>query len=303
VELRHLHYFLKIAETGSFTRAAVALHVTQPTLSHQIKQLEREIGKPLFDRVGRQVRLTDPGKLLQGYARRTLKEIESGVNALAELDGLIRGKLTVGVFRTFSNSPLPRVLAEFSQQYPGVVVNVRQLSLRDIQRELTDGTMNMAIGYLPATSDQVETEPLFDVPLALVSNSEHRLYHRRKVTIKDLDGQPLVMLSEEFPLRQLIDRCLEKHGIKPRIVMQMNSNEAVLSTLRSGLPLAAILTARPFSTDDSLHAAEVNEPELTRTAALFWARNSYRPAAAGVLADMVRQAYGGKNKSAGRAPK
>ena len=107
MELRHLHYFLSIAETSSFTRAAASLHVTQPTLSHQIRQLEREIGKPLFDRMGRGVRLTEPGKVLQDYARRAIKEIQSGLRAVAELDGLVHGKLAVGVFRTYSSSPLP----------------------------------------------------------------------------------------------------------------------------------------------------------------------------------------------------
>jgi LysR family transcriptional regulator, cyn operon transcriptional activator len=291
LELRHLKYFLKIAETSSFTRAAAALRVTQPTLSHQVKQLEQEISIPLFDRVGRQVRLTGAGKVFQEYARRSLMEIESGLRAISELDGLIRGQLTVGVFRTFSSSPLPEVLARFSRSYPGVHVVVKQLSLRDIERELIEGGMNVAIAYLPPASDRIVTEPVFAVPLALVINTEHPLFGRKRVNVKDLNGQPLVLLSEEFPLRQLIDRRLAHHGVKPRIVMEMNSNEAVLSTVRSG-PLATILTERVLSGGE-LHSVELEDSELTRTAAIFWARDSYRPAAARILADMVKQAYTG----------
>ena len=299
MELRHLHYFLKIAETSSFTRAAAALRVTQPTLSHQINQLETEIGKRLFDRAGRQVRLTEPGSVFQVHAQRALKELEAGVNALRELDGLIRGKLTVGVFRTFSSSPLPAVLAEFSRRYPGVQVTLRQLSLKDIERELIEGSMNLAVAYLPSISEKIETVPLHAVPLALVSNSRHPLYGRKSVSIRDLHGQQLVLLSQEFPLRQLIDQCLARHGVVPRVVMEMNSSDAVLSTLRSG-PLAAILTARALGKTDTLWSVELKERELARTAAIFWSRDSYRSAATLVLAKMVQRAYGagrgGKNR-------
>lgn len=292
MELRHLKYFLKIAETSSFTRAAAALRVTQPTLSHQIKQLEREVGMPLFDRVGRQVRLTDPGKVLQGHARRALQEIDSALSALADLEGSTQGHLTIGVFRTFSSSPIPGVLADFSRRYPGVHVVVRQLSLRDIEHELTTGAMNMAIAYAPPTSEAVDIEPIFAVPLDLVLNRGHPLAGRSKVKLQDLDGQPLVLLSAEFPLRQLLDRRLKELGVKPRIVMEMNSNEAVLSTVRSG-PLATIITARALSEADNLIALPLHDPGLTRTAAIFWGRGRYRSATACVLADMVRQAYTG----------
>jgi LysR family cyn operon transcriptional activator len=296
VELRHLHYFLSIAETSSFTRAAASLHVTQPTLSHQIRQLEREIGKPLFDRMGRGVRLTEPGKVLQDYARRAIKEIQSGLRAVAELDGLVHGKLAVGVFRTYSSSPLPDVLAQFSLRHPGVEVTVKQLSLRDIERELVEGGIHIGIGYLPITSDRLVVDPLFAVPLALVVSKSHPLFRRRKIGIRDLQGQPLVLLSREFPLRQLIERRLAHHRVTPRIVMEMNANDAVLSTVRSGA-LATILTARELRDAGNLRSVMLDDPELSRTAAILWSRDAYRPAAARALADLVKRAYADASRS------
>jgi LysR family cyn operon transcriptional activator len=115
MELRHLRYFLKIAETSSFTQAAKALNITQPTLSHQIKQLEEEIGTPLFDRAGRTVQLTAQGAVFKTCAEGALREIEQGLTALSELEGLVRGTVTIGVFRSFSSSLLPPVLARFSR--------------------------------------------------------------------------------------------------------------------------------------------------------------------------------------------
>jgi LysR family cyn operon transcriptional activator len=299
VELRHLHYFLSIAETSSFTRAAASLHVTQPTLSHQIRQLEREIGKPLFDRMGRGVRLTEPGKVLQDYARRAIKEIQSGLRAVAELDGLVHGKLAVGVFRTYSSSPLPDVLAQFSLRHPGVEVTVKQLSLRDIERELVEGGIHIGIGYLPITSDRLVVDPLFAVPLALVVSKSHPLFRRRKIGIRDLQGQPLVLLSREFPLRQLIERRLAHHRVTPRIVMEINANDAVLSTVRSGA-LATILTARELRDAGNLRSVMLDDPELSRTAAILWSRDAYRPAAARALADLVKRAYADASRSSRR---
>jgi LysR family cyn operon transcriptional activator len=299
VELRHLHYFLRIAETSSFTRAAALLRVTQPTLSHQIRQLEREVGKPLFDRVGRGVRLTEPGKVLQDYARRAIKEIQSGLRAVAELDGLVHGKLAVGVFRTYSSSPLPDVLAQFSRRHPGVEVTVKQLSLRDIERELVEGGIHMGIGYLPITSDRLVVDPLFAVPLALVVSKSHPLFRRRKIGIRDLQDQPLVLLSREFPLRQLIDRQLAHHRITPRHVMEMNANDAVLSTVRSGA-LATILTARELRDAGNLRSVLLDDPELSRTAAILWSRDAYRPAAARALAELVKRAYADASRSSRR---
>jgi len=290
VEIRHLQYFLKLAETLSFTRAAAALHITQSTLSHQIKQLEQQLGCRLFDRISRQVRLTDPGRVLQEHAVRIVREVDAGINALSALDGMVQGQLTVGVFRTFGSSPLPNVFAQFGAAYPGVQIRVRQLSLIDIERELIDGSMNLAVGYLPANSEKVETEPLDAVPLAVVSNRDHPLYGRARIGIRDLHGQDLVLLSREFPLRRLLDDAFSREGVAPRIIMEMNSSEAALSTVRCG-PLAAILTYRALDQAETLRSIRLRDSKLSRTAAIFWARDNYRPRAATVLAEMVKRAY------------
>ncbi|HKU69274.1 MAG TPA: transcriptional regulator CynR [Burkholderiales bacterium] len=299
MELRHLHYFLKIAETSSFTLAAASLHVTQPTLSHQIRQLEQEVGRPLFDRVGRGVRLTEPGKILRDYARRAIQEVRSGLQAVVEIDGLVRGALAVGVFRTYSSSPLPDVLAQFSRRHPGVEVTVRQLSLRDIERELVEGRIHMGIGYLPITSDRLVVDPLFAVPLALVASRRHPLFRRRKISIRDLQDQPLVLLGREFPLRQLIDRRLAHHGVTPRVVMEMNANDAVLSTVRAGA-LATILTERKLRDSENLRSIPIDDPQLARNAAILWSRDAYRPAAARALAELVKRAYADASRASRR---
>lgn len=111
MELRHLRYFLAVADTLSFTRAAEQAHVSQPTLSQQVRQLEEEVGSTLLERAGRRVQLTPSGEIFRDYAQRALKEISSGTTAIAELEGLKHGALTIGVFESFTTSLLPPLLA------------------------------------------------------------------------------------------------------------------------------------------------------------------------------------------------
>lgn len=178
VELRHLRYFLAIAENSSFTRAAARLRITQPTLSHQIRQLEGEIGTPLFDRAGNAVRLNEQGRVFRSYAERALKEVDSGLIAVAEMAGQMHGRLTIGVFRSFSGSLLPRILARFSEQHPEVHVEVRQLSRPDMERQLISGELNLAIGYAPPGTRRIVAEILFTEPLALIVGRQHPFFGR-----------------------------------------------------------------------------------------------------------------------------
>lgn len=290
IEFRHLRYFMAVAEHLSFTRAAARLRITQPTLSHQIRQLEREIGTPLFDRAGNAVRLNEQGRVFRSHAERALKEVNSGLIAVAEMAGQMHGRLTIGVFRSFSGSLLPRILAQFSEQHPEVHVEVRQLSRPDMERQLINGELNLAIGYAPPGTRRIVAEILFTEPLALIVGRQHPFFGRERVSLKELDGQPLALLTREFPSRQLIDRCLEANRVTPRVMLEMNSNEAILATVRcSGL--ATLRAERTLSGTTDLRAVRLAGTTLERTSAIFWSRGGYRSAAARAVADIIRQAY------------
>lgn len=291
MELRHLHYFLKIAETSSFTQAAAALHVTQPTLSHQIAQLEREMGTPLFDRIGRSIRLTEQGRIFREYAQRALRELETGLTAVTESEALVHGHLKIGVFRSFGSSALPAVLAQFHRAHPGIRVSVEQMSLADMESGLLDGTLHLAITtYVPPTSDRVVAEPIFTEPLVLAVSARHPLKGRKEIDLAQLAGVPLVLRASGTPSRQLIDECFAARGIIPHVVMEMSSGDATLATVRCS-ELATICAARALEGSASLSAVTITEPRLKRSGAILWHRSRYRSAAANVFADMVKRAH------------
>lgn len=291
MELRHLHYFLKIAETSSFTQAATALRVTQPTLSHQIKQLEQEIGTPLFDRIGRTIQITEAGRIFRSHAQRALQELESGLATVTELDGLMHGHLRIGVFRSFGNSLLPAVLAEFYRAHPRVRVSMQQMSLADMELALVNGDIDFAITtYLPATSDRMVSEELFTEPLVLAVGSQHELYGHAPVSLEALTDIPLILRPAGTPSRQLIENCFAARGVIPKVVMEMSSGDATLATIRCGR-LATICAGRALAGTPGVATVRIEAPELRRSGAILWHKDRHRSTAAVILAQMAQRAY------------
>jgi LysR family cyn operon transcriptional activator len=289
IKLRQLQYFLAVAETLKFTRAAEKLFVTQPTLSHQIAQLENQVGTPLFDRIGKSVRLTEAGKLFKTYAARAIKELEAGQTALAELDGLVRGTLTIGVIQSFSRTLLPPILGEFLGDYPNIRLRVEEMTATAIEHGLSEGALDLGIAFAPSVMEETEVDPILEERLLLVVGLDHPLARRRTVRLAALDGQPMALLGTDFSTRLLIDRYFAEAGAQPDVVCQTNSIEVMLGAVMQSR-LATIIPERALSGDKTrnIRVLTVRSPTLVRTSALLWPRHSFRTIAARTFARMVR---------------
>ena len=290
MELRHLRYFLAVSAARSFTRAAVRLHVTQPTLSHQIKQLEAMVGTMLFERNTKEIELTAAGRLFRPYCERILKEIESSKLAISELEGLMRGTLRMGVFHSFSHSMLPPVLSEFALRYPGVHVTARLVPRADMERDLVNAELDFAIAYISDDNDQIVAERLFDEELVLVVGSKHSHAGRKSMPMRDLATLPLVLLTPEFGARQFVDRFFAETGLQPHVVLEMNAIEPIMATIRDSR-LASVLSAGAIVDASGLHVVRLTEPAPRRSVGILWRRNGHRTAAALRMAEMIQAAY------------
>lgn len=299
MELRHLRYFLAVADTRSFTRAAERLHVTQPTLSHQIKQLESMVGTVLFDRSTKEVELTAAGRLFKPYCERILKEIEASALALSELEGLMRGTLRMAVFHSFSHSMLPAIMSEFALRYPGVHVITRLVPRMDMERELINAELDMAVAYAAGDNDQIVAEPLFDEELVLVVGSKCPQAGRKSLPMRELAKLPLVLLTPEFGVRQFVDRFFSETGQHPHVVLEMNAIDPILATTRNS-GLATVLSAGAILDASGLHIVRLTDPAPKRMVGILWRRNGHRSAAALRMAEMIRAAYRPKEKQAPR---
>jgi LysR family transcriptional regulator, cyn operon transcriptional activator len=289
MEIRQLRYFLDIAQTEHLTQSAHNLFVTQSTLSHGLRQLEDELGVKLFDRVGRGLRLSQPGAAFRAYAGRALQEIEAGRMALTEMAGLQSGTLTVGVIPTFLNTLVPGAVAAFSAAYPKVRVVVRDLRADPIEELLIAGQLDVGIAFHPCQREEIEAEPLFDERMLLVVGATHPLAKRKSLPMQALAQVPLALLTRSFATRRLIDDAFRDAGVAPPIRVEMESVESLLAACRFGV-LASVVPERAAQQAADLRSVALVPPLPVRRAGVLWRKGASRSAAAQEFIALLRPA-------------
>jgi LysR family cyn operon transcriptional activator len=292
MELRHLRYFLAVADASHFRRAAEALHISQPTLSQQIQQLEKELGTTLFDRIGRRVQLTAAGDTLRHHAQLVLQGLDDAQVALSDLDGLRRGKLFVGVVQTFNAYLIPPIITRFAVSHPGVFLSVEELTTSQIEQDVLRGRLNVGISYIAPHMDAVDSEPLFEDEFVLIVSARHRLARRKLLKMTELEDESLVMLPSTYCVRQVFDEKAREVGIRPKVAVEMNSIEGILATVRNceGATILPVLTLPKRGA--GLRAVKLMEPTLKRTVGLVWRRGCYRCRAMDAFLRYARGAVG-----------
>ncbi|QIL82721.1 transcriptional regulator CynR [Diaphorobacter sp. HDW4A] len=299
MELRQIRYFLSVAETEHLTQSAQALFITQSTLSHGLRQLESELGMPLFDRIGRGLKLSQAGIAFRSYAQRALQELDAGRMALADMAGLQSGTLTVGVIPTFLTHFIPDVVAAFSAQYPGVQVMVRDLRSGQIEEQLIAGQLDLGIAFHPAGREEIEAEPLFDERMHLVVHESHPLAKRRTLRMRDLADVPLALLPVSFATRRLMDAAFAEANTKPQVRVEMESVDALLLACRRAPQLATIAAEHAAThAGADMRAILLTEPRTVRRAGVLWRRDASRSAAAREFAGLLKPAVKQVQKAA-----
>jgi LysR family cyn operon transcriptional activator len=290
VELRHIRSFLAIASSGHFTRAAGELHVSQPALSQQIRQLEEELGTPLFDRIGRGIRLTAAGEVFRSHARRIVDEVGLAQKAIGDLDALDRGALNIGAVQTVNAYLIPSMISAFSGAYPRVSIRVDELSADDVERGVLDGRLSLGFTFVPPRQDGLDTEKLFEEELVLVVSRRHRLAARRRVEVSLLADEPLILLPQTFCTRRLIDHTFASARVRPRVAVEMNSIEGILRTVaKSGGATIVPELAATMASDRDLRVVRLTGPVPRRTVGIVSLAGAHRCAAAQRFVEMARE--------------
>lgn len=284
---RHIQYFLAVAEHQGFTKAAAALHVSQPALSQQVRQLEESLGAQLFDRSGRQTRLTDAGEVYLRYALRAAQELQQGKRAIHDVGDLSRGTLRIAVTPTFTTYLVGPLVEAFHGRYPNITLNLREVAQEKMENLLLADELDVGIAFDEVHAPGIDATPLLVETLALVVGKQHPRAEERVIGLEALNGESLILLSKEFATREQIDRYCSTHGIHPRVVMEANVIGALIEVVRrttlSTLLPAAIARAHP-----QLVAIELGPQRLQRTAVLMQRKGGYQPAAARAFLALAR---------------
>lgn len=281
MELRHLRYFLAVATAQNFTRAADSLHVSQPSLSVQIRDLEEELGTRLFDRLGRTVVLTQTGLLFRDHAERALREIEQGTQLIRELDGAQRGRLVVGTLATVNSYLIPPLVSRFKQRFPGIHLQVHAQPSSEIVSGVLANRLDLGLCLLPIAEDHLTAVPLFDERLVLVASSHHRITQSR-LRMKDLGGLPLVLMPADYCLRKMVEEeCAQAH-ISPQVVLEMSSPEGILQAVAEGAGLTILpeLYVRQRLGGTKLRIIDLYDPVPHHSVGLVHRQNRYQNLAA-----------------------
>lgn len=279
VQIQQLSYFVAVARTRHFTRAAELTGVSQPSLSKQIRVLENSLGTPLFVRNRGAIELTSAGQALLPHAQRILIDVESAERTVHEVANLRRGRVRMGATPSLCEGLLPDALRRFHETYPDIDLEVQEAGSRVLTRELAQGRLDVALLIVPLHTDEVdiETTPVLREQLVLASRTDSDLPSRMEVG--DLRDLPLVMFREGYDLRDVTLRACRAAGFEPRLAVEGGEMSAVLRFVAAGLGHAVVpsmvLASRP-----ELRATVLENPPLDRVIALAHRSSEALPLAA-----------------------
>ncbi|WP_435177639.1 LysR family transcriptional regulator [Actinacidiphila sp. bgisy145] len=245
MELRQLEYFVAVAEERHFTKAARRLLVSQSGLSAAVRALERELGSPLFVRTTRSVELTGAGRALLGEATRTLAGARAAKEAVAAVQGLLRGSLAVGTEQCVTVD-VGALLARFRARHGGVEVRLRQAGSAVLAQDVADGRLDLAFVSLPGPPpDGVRLLPLTAEPMVLLCDPGHPLAGAARVEWAALAGETFVDWHQDWGARQLTDRAFAACGAARRVALEVYDVHTLIDLVRHGLGVAVV--PRPIS--------------------------------------------------------
>ncbi len=238
MQLQHLRTFTRVVETGSLTRAALQLALTQPAVTKQLSGLEQELDCKLLWRRGRRLHLTPAGELLYGYARRITALADQAVDAVANLDRPGHGTVRLGAVSMVSTTVLPRVLAYFGRHYPAVQVHVETGEVQDnVDRVLSHG-VDLAVVTVPVVHPRIVSLPLTEDDVVLVAAPATAARWPKPLPLARLADLSFVSYQTPSRFRSFVDGILEPQGILLRVMMEFNTHEGVRSMVRLGLGAA-----------------------------------------------------------------
>ncbi|EGD60107.1 LysR family transcriptional regulator [Novosphingobium nitrogenifigens DSM 19370] len=288
MEMRNLRVLVEVIRQGGFTDAARVLFSTQSTVSKAIKALEDEMGVPLLERGSRHVAPTAAGAIVHRQALRILAAREDLLSEIAELKGLRRGLLRLGLPRVGGDALFAPIFARFRQRYPGIEVQLSEHGSARLRELLHSGELDLA-GLLLPVSDEFETQELGREPVDALLPASHRLATRDSLRFSDLADTPLVLFDTGFMLHAMVTDAFRAHRLTPQVAAQSSQIGFMLELVAAGIGVSFLprLVAHMHRREGVVQIP-VGDPALEWRMALAWRREAYLPHAARAWLDVAR---------------
>lgn len=273
MELHQLRYFVAVAETHSFTRAAERCFVAQPSLSQQIQKLERSLKKPLFDRLGKTIRLTEAGEALLPRARQILAALNATEQALRADDQPGEGRLRLGAIPTVGPYWLPPRLTRLLRRFPHIEMHLREDVTANLLAALHAGELDVAFAALPIADPHLVTKPIHREPLLLALPTRHRLQRQKAIARADLEAEPFLLLGEMHCLTDQVTAYCEAKFV-PRVTCRCVQLSTIQQMVKLGLGIS-LVPQMACKKESGITYRELQSPAPSRTLAAVWHPQHY----------------------------
>ena len=275
MEFHQLRYLTAVATTRSFTRAALECHVTQPTLSHQIKKLEEEIGEPLFQRRKKGAFLTPLGERVFEHARTILGAIESVKQEASAFSTKVQGRLRIGIIPTIAPYYLPRLLNACRRKHPGISFQITEDPTENLLAAMRRGALDVVVLSPPIAGDDLHFKDLFEDEFLLAVPPSHPLSRARAIRLADTVDYPMILMNDAHCLRGQTLALCKRAGFTPQVFIQSAQLDTVLAMVETGLGISLIpRSARGSFGHRKVKFRSLRPEKLSRLISLTWPKQS-----------------------------
>lgn len=277
MDIRHLEYFSEVAKHLSFTKASQTLHVSQPSISKAIKNLEGELGVPLFYRSSKQLELTDAGKAVLMNAKIVLNAFKNLTLELTDLMELNSGEIRIGIPPIVGAAFFSKIISYFKEKYPLIKITLTEVGTKKIKQGVDDGSLDIGlICTLPAQGSNFEIINVIKDPLRLIVHSGHPLASKKTVHFSDLKNEPFILYRKDFTLYDLIIKECSKNDFQPNIVCESSQKDFLLGMVEGKMGVALL----PSKICENLNSKEISVLPFERSAVdlelgLIWKKEKY----------------------------
>lgn len=275
MELRQLRYFVEVAEREHISEAAEHLHVAQSAISRQIANLEDELGTVLFERVGRNVKLTPIGKIFLEHSVTALKAIDFAVKQVEEYLDPAKGTIKIGFPTSLASYVLPTVISAFKKEYPDVLFHLRQGSYRYLIEAVKNRELNLAfLGPVPAKDESINSTILFSENIHALLPANHSLVKKEKLNLIDLRKENFVLFPEGYILNEVVVDACRSAGFVPTVTSEGEDMDALKGLVAAGIGITLLPESSLYdSTPRFTVKMPIESPNITRTVGVIYPTN------------------------------
>lgn len=292
MDIRQLSYFLEVAAHSSFSKASKAIHLSQPTLSKMVKNLEEELGVVLLNRSTRRVDLTDAGKVVQAHAQNVLVATQNLLSAVADLTEMRSGQFKLGLPPVIGASFFPKVISDFHELHPDIGIHLVEEGGKKIEQLLLEGAIDLGVVVLPVEETLFEMVPIVERRLCLVLPVSHKLADKQQVSLAELRDDSFILFRQEFNLHDRVKEACVREGFEPQVAYESTQWDFIYELVSAGQGVS-LLPETVCSKFDSEKVRVIRdiEPDIHWDLGIIWKKDGYVSHAAKGWIEFAQRAF------------